>query len=288
MPGPAIEYNSCIILADEIGAFLVKDDTQKMLEMLSHFYNVTEYGEQRRGRDFKPKIKRPQCSLLCGATPSVLMKLLPDIAWEQGFSSRLMMIYSAEKILADDAFASKEDPYSEDLQHDINIINMLTGQFELTQEYQNAVNNWRKADEFKGPSHPKLEHYNTRRLSHFFKLSMVSAIDRSNVLLLTVEDFNRAMAWLLEAEDHMSDVFKAGSVGTDSKTMDEIHHFIASHDRGKGVGETRIVNFARERLPAKQIDAVLTVMSRAGLIKAIAADRQSGLRIFQALRQPDA
>ena len=34
---------------------------------------------------------------------------------------------------------------------------------------------------------------------HLYKLSMVSAADRGDVLLLTKEDFNRAMGWLLEA-----------------------------------------------------------------------------------------
>lgn len=286
MPQPPIEYNSMMLLVDEIGAFLHKDD-HKIFDMLSAFYNVTPYGENRRGRDFKPKIERPQCSILGGATPSVLMKILPDIAWEQGFCSRVMMIFSDERIIAEDTFASPELPFCDSLVHDLQTMNVLHGQFEMTQDYRDAVNNWRHSKEYAGPTHPKLLHYGTRRIGHFLKLCMVSAIDRGNVLLLTVEDFNRAMAWLLEAEDFMPDVFKAGSIGSDSKAMDEIHHFVETMDKGKGVIETRIVNFARERMPAQSIKTVLEVMERAGLIKAIALDRSTNTRVFKALAQPE-
>lgn len=286
MPQPPIEYNSMMLLVDEIGAFLHKDD-HKMFDMLSAFYNVTEYGENRRGRDFKPKIPRPQCSMLGGTTPSVLMKILPDLAWEQGFCSRCMMVFSDEKILADDTFANPELPFYEDLVSDLQIVNVLHGQFEMTKDFRDAVNNWRHSPDYQGPTHPKLLHYSTRRIGHFLKLCMVSAVDHGNVLLLTVEDFNRAMAWLLEAEDFMPDIFKAASVGTDSKVMDEIRHFVETMDKGKGVIETRIVNFARERMPAQSIRTVLEVMERAGLIKAIALDRGTGLRVYKAVHQQE-
>lgn len=286
MPKPPVEYNSMLILADEIGAFLVKDDA-RMFEMLSAFYNVTQYSERRRTRGDIPVIKRPQCSMLAGSTPSVLMKILPDIAWEQGFCSRTMMIFSADKIIAEDTFANKAFPYYESVQHDIRIINTLAGQFEMTEDYKNAVNNWRNSKEYAGPTHPKLLHYVSRRIEHFFKLSMVSAVDRSNLLLLTVDDFNRAMAWLLEAEDYMPDIFKAGAVGSDSKAMDEIQHFVLTKDKGKGVGERLIVNFARDHVPVHRIKDIIDVMQRAGLINAIALDRQTGYRVYKAARPPE-
>ena len=122
---------------------------------------------------------------------------MPEKAWGQGFTSRLIMIFSDERIIGDD-FAEVEKTYSADLAHDLEIINEQIGQFEVTQAYQDAVNNWRALGEQPVPSHPKLIHYVTRRRTHLYKLSMVSAIDRSNALILTRMTSNRAMGWLLK------------------------------------------------------------------------------------------
>src|SRR5258708_35738759 len=106
------------------------------------------------------------------------------------------------------------------------MIGTLNGEFKVTQESRDAINNWRALGEPTVVNHPKLLHYKTRRRVHLYKLSMVSAADRGDVLLLTKEDFNRAMGWLLEAECAMPDIFSAGSTGTDARAIDEISHFI--------------------------------------------------------------
>ena len=112
---------------------------------------------------------------------------------------------------------------------------------------------------------------------------MVSAADRSDVMLLTKEDFNRAMGWLLEAETTMPDIFAAGSTGTDARAIDEIYHFITVSDKGDGVPEHRIVNFARARVPMHSILRVIEIMTASGQIQSRGQDKH-GQRWFRALR----
>jgi len=150
---------------------------------------------------------------------------MPEKAWGQGFTSRLLMAFSDERIIGDD-FAPNDHAFSEELTSDMEIINSIIGQFEVTDGYRKAVNDWRALGETPVPNHPKLIHYVTRRRAHLYKLSMVAAIDRSNARILTVDDFNRAMGWLLEAEDTMTEIFKAGATNADAAAMDEIKHFI--------------------------------------------------------------
>jgi hypothetical protein len=102
---------------------------------------------------------------------------------------------------------------------------------------------------------------------------MVSAADRSDVLLLTKDDFNRAMGWLLEAETYMPDIFSAGSTGTDARAIDEIAHYIGVADKGEGVPEHQIVNFARARVPMHSILRVIEIMVASGQIKSRGIDR---------------
>ena len=284
LPNPPLEYNSMFIVADELSAFMHKFDDE-IIGGLTTFYDVTTpYSQRRRGNDLRILIKHPQLSILSGTTPSNLIKFMPENAWDQGFTSRVIMIFSDERIISDDFFAHSARDLPSDMVHDLSIINALCGQFEATEDYRNAINNWRKVGQSPVPNHPKLLHYNTRRLAHLLKLSMIATVDKGNLLLLDKESFNRAMGWLLEAEEVMPEIFKAGGTGADSKAMDEIYHYIMASDLKRlGVPEHKVVNFARERVPAHSVMRVLEVMERSGTIRPIAIDTKTGAKLWQAV-----
>lgn len=276
-----LEYNSLYITADELQAFMKEYNTEAAATM-SAFYDIDPYGQERRHDDFKVKIPRPQLNLVCGATPSVIMTYLPVGAWEQGFCSRTIMVFSDERQIGDD-FEERDTSLNPDLIHDLNCIAGLVGRFEVTEEYRNAVNGWRKLGEDPVPTHPKLIHYATRRRVHLYKLSMVSAIDRSDTLLLTRDDFNRAMGWLLEAEATMPDIFKAGSGNADARAMDEIYHYVLTLGATRGpVPEGKIIKFAKEHIPLHSIERVIRIMTQAGMLVEAGLDRRTGLKLFKA------
>lgn len=281
IPEGPLEYNSLFIAADELGAFIHKYD-KEMVDGLSAFYDPDPYSQERRGKDLKIKIKSPQINILCGSTPSNLLELMPEGAWGQGFTSRLILVFSDERIIGDD-FAQVTRDLSPDLLHDLSIINTLTGEFKVTQEYRNLVNLWRAQNEEPAPTHPRLIHYNTRRRVHLYKLSMIAAIDRSDVLLLTREDFNLAMNWLVEAETLMPEIFKAGASNADAKAMDEIYHFILT--AGKDVAEGRVIRFAGERVPAHSVIRVIDLMHRSGMIEP--SRMEKGIRYWKAIVKLD-
>lgn len=283
LPDTPLEYNSMFIAADELGAFIHKYDDE-MIAGLSAFYDPDPYSQTRRTRDLKLNIKSPQLNMLCGSTPSNLMKFMPEGAWDQGFTSRLLMVFSDERILGDD-FAPRQHNHSAALEQDLRIINSLAGEFEVTEDYRDAVNDWRSKGELPVPSHPKLIHYVTRRRAHLYKLSMIAAIDRSNVLILTKDDFTRALSWLVEIETAMPEIFKAGSSNADAQALDEIKYFIKTSDRGEGVQEQRIINFARERIPLHSVMRVIDIMQNSGLIRAVGMDKATGQRTFRAKDQ---
>jgi hypothetical protein len=248
---------------------------------MSAFYDPTPYGQTRRGGDLNIKIKSPQLNVLCGTQPSTLMKFLPESAWEQGFTSRVIMIFSDERSIGDD-FADKDTGLNDDLVHDLRSISTLVGEFQVTEAYRTAVNNWRQLGEPPVPTHPKLIHYATRRRVHLYKLSMVSAVDRSDVLMLTADDFNRAMTWLTAVEAVMPDIFKAGAGNADAKAMDEIYHYILTMSTRGPVPERKIIAFAKERVPLHSIDRVVRIMQSAGMIEATHVDKRTGQRLWKA------
>jgi hypothetical protein len=280
--GGALEYNTLYITADELSAFMHEYSAEAM-GFMSHCYDATPYGQTRRGNDLSIKIKSPQLNLIFGTTPSNLVKYMPEVAWEQGFTSRMIMVFSDERSIGDD-FATKDTSLSPDLVHDLRSISSLVGEFQVTEAYRDAVNAWRSIGEPPVPTHPKLIHYATRRRVHLYKLSMVSAIDRSDVLVLTEDDFNRAMTWLVQAEANMGDIFKAGAGNADAKAMDEIYHYVLTlSGTSKGpVPERKIIAFAKERVALHSIERVIRIMESSGMIQATHMDKRNGQRLFKA------
>lgn len=281
MPEGPLEYNTLYITADELSAFMHKYD-EEAIGTMSHFYDPRPFGQTRRGNDINIRIKSPQLNLIVGTTPSNLLKYMPDTAWEQGFTSRIIMVFSDERITGDD-FAQYETALNPDLIHDLNAISGLVGKFEVTPEYRTCVQNWRHEGEPPMPSHPKLIHYATRRRVHLYKLSMVSAIDHSDVLVLTKNDFNRAMTWMCAAEETMPDIFKAGAGNADAKAMDEIYHFVMVAGTRGPVPERKIIDLAKRMVPLHSIDRVIKIMEQSGMIVATHIDKRSGLRLYKAI-----
>ena len=279
-PEGEIGYNSMYITADEMGAFIHKYD-QEMIDGLSAFYDPTPYQQRRRTNDIKIAIDSPQINMLAGSTPQNLMGFMPDKAWGQGFTSRIILVFSDERIVVDD-FADHGPPKTADLIADLKHISNLFGRFTITEAYRAAVNNWKALGEPPTPSHPRLIHYITRRRVHLYKLSMVASVDRGDDMTLTEDDFLTAIGWLVEAETVMEDVFKAGATNADAAAMDEIQHFVRINDSGMGVSEYRIVNFARERIPLTSITRIIEIMEKTGQLIAAGLDKRTNVRWFKA------
>jgi len=279
-PEGELTYNSMYICADEMGTFIHKYEPE-MIDGLSHFYDTTPYQQERRGREHKTKIPSPQLNILAGSTPQNLTGFMPEKAWGQGFTSRIIMVFSDERILGDD-FADTNTPSTADLAHDLKIINSLYGQFTVTQQYRDAINYWQSRGFPPTPDHPKLIYYIARRKVHIYKLSMIASINKSSGLVLTEDDFLQALSWLVEAETHMPDIFKAGAVNADSAAMDEIQHFVRINDLGTGVPEQRVVHFAQRMIPITSILRVVDIMVGAGQLIPKRVDKKTGTRYFSA------
>lgn len=280
LPDPPIEYNSLFLCADELSAFMSQFDSD-LVAGLTTFYDCVPYSQGRRTKDLRIYIEKPQLNILCGSTPSNLVKLMPEFAWEQGLTSRMLLIYGNEQPIIDVFNTPYREP-DKDLIHDLKIINGLVGQFGWTEEYATAMHNWKVLGFPPVPRHPKLTHYNSRRFAHMIKLSMIASVCRSNELMLTKADFNHAMGWILEAEQLMPAIFQAGTGSQDSAALDEIVHYVATAG-ARGRTEHQITRFAKDRgVPIHSIMRTIEVLAGSGMIQqANELDRQ-GLRVFTA------
>jgi hypothetical protein len=266
-------FNSMLLIPDELSNFMAKYD-HGLIGKLTSFYDTDQpYGEDRRTAKTSIFMESPQLTMIVGSTTSNLINTMPKEVWDQGFMSRVMMVYSNDEQIPEDMFADADKKMCPDLMHDIETIYNLQGQFRMSDEYRNKMNGWNKAGRPPKPSHPKLVNYNTRRFAHMMKLGMVACVDRKDELRMEGEDFDRALQWLTQIEKIMPYIFAEQS-NDDSRVMDEIIHFCE-----KEQSETRVIRFASERLPSHSVMRVIELMVASGMIQI--AGTKMGLRIFK-------
>ena len=182
------------------------------------------------------------------------------------------MIY-ADAVPAADLFAMREIKAS-GLSAKLGEIFTYKGEFQWTQNAIDEINAWNRAGCPPTPEHSKLRHYNGRRALHTIKLAMISSASRgTGELVVTVDDFERAKDWLIEAEQTMPDIFRAMGQKSDSQVIADMHFHIyriwssVSLDKRKPINVQVIYEFLHSRVPSDKIARLIDVAEKTGYIK---------------------
>lgn len=266
---PVTHFNSLLLCINELGVLLPAYENEFM-NTLTDLWDCKHYSERRRTSKIEIDIDNPQLNLVAACTPSYLMHVLPEGAWDQGFLSRTMLVYSGDRqlrsLFAESAFDDEEFNSLKDRLLDIA---NLFGEIRFEADAAKAMDNFHLTDGEPRPDHPKLLSYNIRRTVHLLKLCMVFSASRSDSLVVTLEDWQRAYDTLIEVELHMPDIFKAMSQGGAGKTMEEAWHFIfTTHAKeGKPVLKHRLINFLQERVPVHNIQTTIDMMVQGKMIE---------------------
>lgn len=267
---PYVEFNSLLIALNELSVMFPAYDAE-IMNRFTDLYDCDVYEETRRAKSIKISIPNSQVNIIAATTPSYLNELMPPGAWDQGFISRVIMIFSAERIVKS-LFETRPKNFElfKALSEDLKIIGEMYGQFQWELAAQAAMENWAKAGGPPIPDHPRLVHYTSRRNAHLLKLCMVANVSRADGnQLITVKDFQQALDWLIEAEFYMPDIFKSMVTGGDTAAMDDCFHFILQtymKDR-KPLPEHRIVHYLSQRVPAHSVMRVLETMYRSNMLE---------------------
>lgn len=266
---PVTHFNSLAMCINELGVLLPAYENEFM-NTLTDLWDCKHYSERRRTSKIEIDIANPQLNLVAACTPSYLTSVLPEGAWDQGFLSRTMLVYSGERqlrsLFAEQSF--DKDEYNA-LESSLLDIANLYGELNFTSEAAQAMDNFHMTDGEPKPDHPKLLSYNIRRTVHLLKLCMVSSVSRTDSLVIEMQDFERAYNWLIEVEQAMPDIFKAMSQGGAGKTMEDAWHFIftAHAKEGKPILKHRLINFLQERVPVHNIQTTIDMMEQGKMIE---------------------
>ncbi len=271
-PGePPFKYHSLLVPAEEFSVLVPKYDMEYIGTLNSIWNNKSKHEERRRhGPAKKTVIENPQLNILAGVQPSYLASLFPEEAWSTGLGRRLMMIYSSETPKLSLFYkANRRDGLKADLLTRLNSFYGLYGTMRWTESAMHHIDKWYMNGEEPVPQHTKLSYYNKSRGVFALKLSMISAVARSNEMIIIDEDIERALGWLLEAERVMPDIFRAMVGKSDKDVLAEMQMYVTAkyaQSKPKPVSGEFIRRFLLERVPHEKVSSLIDAAEKANII----------------------
>lgn len=265
-------YTSLIVCAAEFGVFVPAYDLAFM-NTLNDLYDCPRRFEEllrSRTREQQPPIINASLHMIAGTQPSYLASLLPEAAWSQGFPSRCIMVYCGQQPKVSLRTKNKTDTkLKHNLVHDLESIGQLYGEMQWTDEAMDAIEAWHLADYPPKPMHIRLQHYCARRFLHVVKLSMGFALARNNEIVVSLEDYQNALATLLEAEEAMPEIFKAMSSTDDARILDDLYFYcLRMQVKLKGpVPEQRLILYMSGQVPTFRVQGFLDIARASGRLQ---------------------
>jgi hypothetical protein len=261
--GVPLTYHYLILIQSELSALMATYDTEFLAVLTKLFDCRPKYDEARRWakNEQQAVIENPGMSVLMGVQPGMAATLLPEEAWQVGFTSRLILIYSNEEIDVDPfRDRPKQKALEANLIHGLNRMGGAAGQIVFTPEARDEFAAWRLSGYAPKPGHPKLIHYTKRRGVHALKLSMISAISRGNFYEVTPFDVLRAKMWMLDAEGEMAKIFPAMNKGTDQDLMNSLWYFVMNeytNNGGNPLPRAQLAEFLGGHVKVERISQLL-------------------------------
>jgi hypothetical protein len=257
----AYEYHSLLVAAEEFGVFLPEHDMEFLNRLNKIFVNPPYIRVRRKYLKEEVHILNPQINILAGTQPGYLSSLLPEVAWVQGFTQRLLLVHAASgpapRLFADD---SPMEELENELTRGIGDLVEMSGQFRWTSGAEALITKWDESGGPPAPRHIRLSHYLRRRTQFMLKLMMVSSASRREDLIIREFDFERALSWLKVAETSMPDVFREMTQKSDGNLLRELLYALYDfYIKGgkKPVHRSKLLGFLSARAPSEKCHKLL-------------------------------
>jgi len=221
-------HASLTIYSQELTVFLGYQNRQLMSD-LTDWYDCRKRWTYRTKSMGTDDIIGIWINLFGATTPDLIQTSLPLDAIGGGLTSRMIFIYEQKKgKIAPVPFLTEEEiNLRKELLMDLEQIQMLQGEFQVTPEFLDLWIAWYTSQEDSPPfQDDRFAGYFERRPTHAMKLSIILSASRSNKLLIEKQDLEKAIRLLEETEIKMpytfSGVGKSSSADTVNRVMTEI------------------------------------------------------------------
>lgn len=263
-------HSSYTIVSPELTSLLGNGDPQ-MISWITDWFDcgkgpdgIWEYTTKHQGKD---RVSGIWINLLGATTPDLIGKI-PDIIGS-GLSSRIIFIYEQkqEKICPIPFLSKEQEVLKESLYNDLEQIQLLQGEFKVTQNFIDYWVEWYTDQSTNPPFHDKrLARYCTRRGTHIMKLCMVCSASRDNEMVINSDDLKRAISFLEQVETKMPYTF--GSMGESpiAKTLNNMMMDIGTYGTisQKELLQRHYYDIGNPRM----FDDMITILEKQGFCRA--------------------
>lgn len=261
-------HSSLTVFSEELTVFLGYNNQQLMAD-LCNWYDCGDTWTYRTKNMGTDEIIGVWFNLFGATTPDLLQTTLPRDAIGGGLTSRIIFVYEFKKAktVVDPFLSEKERALEITLSQDLEQIMMLAGEFKVSPDFIEAWSNWYIAQEtMTGPIFDdyRFAGYVERRPTHVMKLSMILSASRSNDMVVTVYDFERALGILSMTEQNMIHTFSGVGRLQTSDILNRVMGFVASR---KTTTAAEILRVFCNDTDKRGLESILETMNMIGFIR---------------------
>ncbi len=269
------DYSFLALHIAELSNFMSKYD-DALAGLLTDLFDCPPVNEeQKRGQgDKSVVINNPGISFVIGTATQNLGNTIAEEMWSSGFMARVIMVYSADKIIPVDMFAEVdvEEKVREELECGLRRVGEFKGPMMWLPSARALLQSFRTSGDADAPLHNRLTHYVTRRWMHLAKLCMVAALSDER-MVVNPEDFHQALAWLLAAEADMPEIFKDMVSHADGQIHEELKNWMFNahmKSNRKPIPAGLLYAFLAPKIASHTIPNIIAVAEAAGYISRVA------------------
>jgi hypothetical protein len=268
--GEQTYHSSLTIFSTEFTVFLGYHN-QELIAALCEWYDCHNRWTYETIARKKEEVIGVWVNLFAGTTPDAIQASLPIESIGGGLTSRIIFVVEEKrgKLVVIPTKTEREIQLQQMLIYDLEAINRLSGIMHYTEGFLKIYSDWCYYADVHRPFHDKkFDGYCGRRRKHLITLSMVCCASRTDDMIITSDDIDRAIYLLTEVEIKMGKVFKGmGRSGTSDLLNDAIV-FISNSQ----VPDIPLYQFARYfegDMDKLEMDRVITTMEAMNVIKIV-------------------
>lgn len=261
-------HSSLTIFSQELTVFLGYNNMQLMAD-LCDWYDCRDSWTYRTKSQGTDEITGVWVNIIGATTPDLIQSTLPQDAIGGGLTSRMILVYAPGKgkTISVPHMTEEEKNLGLVLQSDLEKINMISGEFKVSQDFLDYWIEWYPVqDGRKIFDHARLLGYMERRGTHALKLSMICNASRASDRIITSNDLQRAISLLESVEPGMPKVFSGVGKSPTSDIITRVMMYCASKS------ETTYADILRrfyQDADSRTMDGVILTLSSMGCIKRV-------------------
>uniref|UniRef100_A0A6M3INJ4 Uncharacterized protein n=1 Tax=viral metagenome TaxID=1070528 RepID=A0A6M3INJ4_9ZZZZ len=266
--GKMFFHSSLTIWSQELTVFLGYQNQQLMSDLTDWYdcRNQWTYRTKNMGTD---EIIGVYVNLFGATTPDLIRSTMPLDAIGGGLTSRMIFVFEENKgkVCPYPALSAKEECIREELVYDLARIHLLSGQFRTSEKFLEKWVEWYPHQEANPPFRDiRFEGYLERRANHVMKLSMICNASRTDSMIVTEDDLDRAIEIMETTEKKMPRTFSGVGKLNDADIMTKIMNDIGMADSMKF---SDILSRYRTDVDAWRLEHIMTSLQAMKFVKRI-------------------